>query len=156
MGVAMAKAIFISLVTVFVLFPVILLYCYPLIDKTAHKSLLPDFEKFGRFVTKLMVPAVLVFVLFIIPCNLGQKENFFSYGSSQIFSTDTQIGIDTKKIEDIFGKSNNLVLMVPKGDLQKESQLSKDLHNMPRYLAYFHMWIIQGQKFQWIMWIMIL
>lgn len=25
----------------------------------------------------------------------------------------------------------NLVLMVPKGDLQKESQLSKDLHNMP-------------------------
>ena len=66
MGLAMAKAIFISLVTVFVLFPVILLYCYPLIDKTAHKSLLPDFEKFGRFVTKLMVPAVLVFVLFII------------------------------------------------------------------------------------------
>lgn len=131
MGLAMAKAIFISLVTVFVLFPVILLYCYPLIDKTAHKSLLPDFEKFGRFVTKLMVPAVLVFVLFIIPCNLGQKENFFSYGSSQIFSTDTQIGSDTKKIEDIFGKSNNLVLMVPKGDLQKESQLSKDLHNMP-------------------------
>ena len=131
MGLAMAKAIFISLVTVFVLFPVILLYCYPLIDKTAHKSLLPDFEKFGIFVTKLMVPAVLVFVLFIIPCNLGQKENFFSYGSSQIFSTDTQIGSDTKKIEDIFGKSNNLVLMVPKGDLQKESQLSKDLHNMP-------------------------
>ena len=131
MGLAMAKAIFISLVTVFVLFPVILLYCYPLIDKTAHKSLLPNFEKFGRFVTKLMVPAVLVFVLFIIPCNLGQKENFFSYGSSQIFSTDTQIGSDTKKIEDIFGKSNNLVLMVPKGDLQKESQLSKDLHNMP-------------------------
>ena len=39
MGLAMAKAIFISLVTVFVLFPVILLYCYPLIDKTAHKSL---------------------------------------------------------------------------------------------------------------------
>ena len=131
MGLAMAKAIFISLVTVFVLFPVILLYCYPLIDKTAHKSLLPDFEKFGRFVTKLMVPAVLVFVLFIIPCNLGQKENFFSYGSSQIFSTDTQIGSDTKKIEDTFGKSNNLVLMVPKGNLQKESQLSKDLHNMP-------------------------
>ena len=131
MGLAMAKAIFISLVTVFVLFPVILLYCYPLIDKTAHKSLLPDFGKFGRFVTKLMVPAVLVFVLFIIPCNLGQKENFFSYGSSQIFSTDTQIGSDTKKIEDTFGKSNNLVLMVPKGDLQKESQLSKDLHNMP-------------------------
>ena len=131
MGLAMAKAIFLSLITVFVLFPVVLLYCYPLIDKTKHKSFLPDFGKFGQFVTKLMVPAVLVFVLFIIPCNLGQKENFFSYGSSQIFSTDTQIGRDTKIIEDTFGKSNNLVLMVPKGDLEKETELSKKLHDMP-------------------------
>ena len=131
MGLAMAKAIFLSLITVFVLFPVVFLYCYPLIDKTKHKSFLPDFGKFGQFVTKLMVPAVLVFVLFIIPCNLGQKENFFSYGSSQIFSTDTQIGRDTKIIEDTFGKSNNLVLMVPKGDLEKETELSKKLHDMP-------------------------
>ena len=131
MGLAMAKAIFLSLITVFVLFPVVLLYCYPLIDKTKHKSFLTDFGKFGQFVTKLMVPAVLVFVLFIIPCNLGQKENFFSYGSSQIFSTDTQIGRDTKIIEDTFGKSNNLVLMVPKGDLEKETELSKKLHDMP-------------------------
>ena len=131
MGLAMAKAIFLSLITVFVLFPVVLLYCYPIIDKTKHKSFLPDFGKFGQFVTKLMVPAVLVFVLFIIPCNLGQKENFFSYGSSQIFSTDTQIGRDTKIIEDTFGKSNNLVLMVPKGDLEKETELSKKLHDMP-------------------------
>ena len=131
MGLAMAKAIFLSLITVFVLFPVVLLYCYPLIDKTKHKSFLPDFGKFGQFVTKLMVPAVLVFVLFIIPCNLGQKEHFFSYGSSQIFSTDTQIGRDTKIIEDTFGKSNNLVLMVPKGDLEKETELSKKLHDMP-------------------------
>ena len=131
MGLAMAKAIFLSLITVFVLFPVVLLYCYPLIDKTKHKSFLPDFGKFGQFVTKLMVPAVLVFVLFIIPCNLGQKENFFSYGSSKLFSENTQIGRDTKIIEDTFGKSNNLVLMVPKGDLEKETELSKKLHDMP-------------------------
>lgn len=132
MGLAMAKAIFLSLITVFVLFPVVLLYCYPLIDKTRHKSFLPDFGKFGQFVTKLMVPAVLAFVLSIIPCNLGQKENLFSYGSSQIFSTDTQIGRDKKIIEDTFGKSNNLVLMVPKGDLEKETKLIEKLHEMPQ------------------------
>lgn len=28
-------------------------------------------------------------------------------------------------------KSNNLVLMVPKGDLEKETELSKKLHDMP-------------------------
>lgn len=132
MGIAMAKAIFLSLVTVFVLFPVILLYFYPLIDKTKHRYLMPDFDKFGRFVTKIMIPAVIIFAILILPCNLGQKMNQFSYGSSQLFSTNTQIGRDTKKIEDTFGKSNNLVLMLPKGDLQKEVELSDKLHDIPQ------------------------
>lgn len=132
MGVAMAKAIFLSLLTVFVLFPVILLYFYPLIDKTKHRYLMPDFDKFGRFVTKIMIPAVIIFAILILPCNLGQKMNQFSYGSSQLFSTNTQIGRDTKKIEDTFGKSNNLVLMLPKGDLQKEVELSDKLHDIPQ------------------------
>ncbi|MDO5010410.1 MAG: MMPL family transporter [Intestinibacter bartlettii] len=131
MGIAMAKAILISLITVFVLFPVLLLYFYPLIDKTRHKSLVPDFEKFGRVVIKLMIPAVLVFVILILPTNKGQQMNSFSYGSSKIFSTDTQIGRDTNKIEQTFGKSNNLVLMVPRGDLQKETELSDELHQIP-------------------------
>lgn len=132
MGVAMAKAIFLSLVTVFVLFPVILLYFYPLIDKTRHRYLLPDFNKFRKIVTKFMIPAVIIFAILIVPCNLAQKINQFSYGSSQLFSINTQIGSDTKKIEDTFGKSNNLVLMIPKGNLKKEIKLSDKLHDIPQ------------------------
>ena len=131
MGLSMAKAILLSLITVFVLYPVILLYCYPLIDKTRHKYIIPDFGKFGKAVTKMMVPAVLIFLLLVVPCNLGQQKNFFSYGSSQIFSTNTQIGKDREKIEGTFGKSNNLVLMVEKGNLEKETELSDKLHEIP-------------------------
>ena len=132
MGIAMAKAITLSLITVFVLFPVILLYFYPLIDKTRHKYIVPDFEKFSKVVMKVMLPAVIVFFILIVPCNLAQKINSFSYGSSKLFSENTQIGRDTKKIDIIFGKSNNLVLMVPKGDLQKETELSDKLHEIPQ------------------------
>ena len=132
MGIAMAKAITLSLITVFVLFPVILLYFYPLIDKTRHKYIVPDFEKFSKVVMKVMLPAVIVFFILIVPCNLAQKINSFSYGSSKLFSENTQIGRDTKKIDSIFGKSNNLVLMVPKGDLQKETELSDKLHEIPQ------------------------
>ena len=131
MGIAMAKAITLSLITVFVLFPVILLYFYPLIDKTRHKYIVPDFEKFSKVVMKVMLPAVIVFFILIVPCNLAQKINSFSYGSSKLFRENTQIGRDTKKIDSIFGKSNNLVLMVPKGDLQKETELSDKLHEIP-------------------------
>ena len=132
MGIAMAKAITLSLITVFVLFPVVLLYFYPLIDKTRHKYIVPDFEKFSKVVMKVMLPAVIVFFILIVPCNLAQKINSFSYGSSKLFSENTQIGRDTKKIDSIFGKSNNLVLMVPKGDLQKETELSDKLHEIPQ------------------------
>lgn len=132
MGIAMAKAITLSLITVFVLFPVILLYFYPLIDKTRHKYIVPDFEKFSKVVMKVMLPAVIVFFILIVPCNLAQKINSFSYGSSKLFSENTQIGRDTKKIDSIFGKSNNLVLMVQKGDLQKETELSDKLHEIPQ------------------------
>ena len=125
------RAITLSLITVFVLFPVILLYFYPLIDKTRHKYIVPDFEKFSKVVMKVMLPAVIVFFILIVPCNLAQKINSFSYGSSKLFSENTQIGRDTKKIDSIFGKSNNLVLMVPKGDLQKETELSDKLHEIP-------------------------
>lgn len=132
MGIAMAKAIFLSLITVFVLYPVILLYFYPLIDKTKHRYIVPDFKKFGKVVTKFMIPAVIIFFILTVPCNLAQKQNEFSYGSSQLFSINTQIGRDTKKIEDTFGKSNNLVLMVPRGELSKEAKLSENLHKIPQ------------------------
>ena len=120
MGLAMAKGIMLSLVTVFVLLPVITLYCYPLIDKTEHKLFLPSFDKFGRFVSKIMIPAVFVFLLLLMPSYKGQSINSFYYGASNLFGVETQLGSDTEKIDNNFGKSNNLVLMVPKGDLENE------------------------------------
>lgn len=132
MGLAMAKGIVLSLITVFVLLPALILYCYPLIDKTEHKSFMPSFEKFGKFVSKIMIPAVMIFIVTVIPSYKGQTRNDFSYGASKIFGLETQLGSDTKKIEDKFGKSNNLVLMVPKGNLENEKKLSDEIKEIPQ------------------------
>ena len=131
MGLAMAKGIMLSLITVFTLLPVITLYCYPLIDKTEHKLLIPSFEKFGKVVNKIMIPAVVIFILLVAPSRIGQGSNEFSYGSSEIFGVETQLGSDTKKINDKFGEANNLVIMVPKGDLEKEKKLSDEIKDIP-------------------------
>lgn len=131
MGIVMAKGIMFSLITVFTLLPVITLYFYPLIDKTEHKSFMPSFEKFGKVVSKMMIPALVVFLLLLMPSHKGQNSNSFYYGSSKLFGVETQIGSDTQKIQETFGKSNNLVLMVPKGDLKREKELSDNLNNIP-------------------------
>ena len=127
MGIVMAKAIVFSLITVLVLLPVITLYACKLIDKTTHKSLVPEFNGFAKVVYKLMIPMIILFSITIVPFRLAQAENSFDYGSSKIFNETTKLGSDTVKIEDKFGKSNTLVLMVPRGDFATETKLSNEL-----------------------------
>ena len=45
LGLALAKGIVISLITVFVFMPVFILYTYKWIDKSAHRSFMPSFKK---------------------------------------------------------------------------------------------------------------
>ena len=69
----------------------------------------------------------------LIPCYLAQQNNKFYYGSSNIFGEEnTQVGKDRVKIESIFGKSNQMVLLVPKGDFATETKLSNALHELPQ------------------------
>lgn len=131
MGIVMAKAIALSLLTVLVLLPVLTLYCYKIIDKTEHKLLIPKFDKFAKLVNKIMIPLLIIFSIVIIPSYLAQTKNSFDYGASRIFDESTKLGSDTKLIEDTFGKSNTLVLMVPKGDFVIEKELSNELKEMP-------------------------
>lgn len=132
MGIVMAKAIALSLITVLVLLPVLTLYCYKIIDKTKHRAFLPKFDKFSKLISKVMIPVSLVFIFIIAPAYLAQKNNSFYYGSSKIFNESTQLGRDTALIEDTFGKSNMAVLMVPKGDFATETKLSNELKSIPQ------------------------
>lgn len=127
LGLALAKGIAISLLTVFLFMPGVILLTFPLIEKTVHKPLLPSFLKFGKFVRKVTLPLVVLFVVLIVPSYIASINNDYYYGSSHIFSTGTQYGDDTAKIEEIFGESDNYVLMVPKGDETSERNLTLDL-----------------------------
>lgn len=42
------------------------------------------------------------------------------------------MGQDTQAIEDMFGKSDTYVAMVPRGDLEKEQELSSALQEIPQ------------------------
>ena len=130
-GLVLTKGIAISLITVFVFTPGLVLMTYKLIDKTMHRSLLPSFKGFGRFVRKITIPAVCIFVLIIGPAFHFSNQNDFYFGSSHIFGAGTLYGDETQEIEDSFGQSDSYVLMVPKGNTAKETELSKDLQKIP-------------------------
>ena len=132
LGLALAKGIAISLIVVFVFMPVFILATYPFIDKTRHRSFLPSFEGLGKVVCKVMLPCVCVFAILIAPSYLASNSNSFYYGASHIFGIKTQLGADTAEIEDIFGKTDTYVLMIPKSSTATQKELSEQLHTLPQ------------------------
>lgn len=132
LGLALAKGIAISLVTVFIFMPGLILLSYNWMDRTKHRSFLPSFHKFGTLISKIMVPCVCVFVIVIVPAYLSSINNDYYYGASHIFGKGTELGDDTAAIEDAFGKSDTYVLLVPRGDTAKETKLSAALKEIPQ------------------------
>ncbi len=130
LGLALAKGVAISLITVFIFMPALILGTYKFIDKTKHKSFMPSFKGFGRFVSHIMIPMAIIFAIVIVPSYLASNANSFYYGASHIFGSDTKLGSDTNKIEDIFGKQDTYVLMVPKSNTATQKELSDALHDI--------------------------
>ena len=111
LGRALAKGIGISLLTVFLFMPGIILFCYRLMDKLSHRRLLPSFEKFGKLVSKITIPLAILFCVLMLPTFYASNNNSYYYGSSHIFGAGTRYGDDTKYIEDTFGIKDTYVLI---------------------------------------------
>ena len=131
LGISLAKGIVLSLITVFVLLPVLVLKTYKILEKTRHKALLPEFKKFGRIVSKVMVALVIIFSIVIVPSFLAQTKNSYYYGAEHIFGLDTKLGQDREKIDEKFGQSNTMVLMVANDDRTKQIEMSTKLQEIP-------------------------
>lgn len=131
LGLALAKGVAISLITVFGFMPALILTTYKWLDKTKHKMFMPEFKKFGGVVYRIAIPMVCVFAVLIVPAYLASNANDYYFGSSNIFGEETQLGADTAMVEEVFGKGDTYVLLVPRDDLSTQTKLSEELHTLP-------------------------
>ena len=131
LGLALAKGVVLSLVTVFTFMPALTLAAYQWMDKTYHRPLLPSFDKFGRFVARIMLPMALVLVILMVPSYLASNSNQYYYGAAHMFGENTRLGADTAAIEETFGRSDTYVVLVPEGDTATQQKLSDALHAIP-------------------------
>ncbi|MGN0338879.1 MAG: RND family transporter [Lachnospira sp.] len=131
LGRALAKGVAISLITVFIFMPALIMAVYPLIEKTRHKNLMPQFTFLGKAIQHIMIPLVFVFLVVAIPSFLASNSNSYYYGASHIYGSDTKLGQDTDEIIDIFGQSDTYVLLVPNGNNEEQKKLSDELRDIP-------------------------
>ncbi|MBS3680867.1 RND family transporter [Ornithinibacillus massiliensis] len=129
LGLNLVKGIVLSFISVMVFLPALTLLFYKWIDKTQHKPLLPAFKNIGKRVVKGKVPSLLIVFILLVPAFLAQGQTNFIYGIGDQ-PESTRAGSDIAKIEEVFGKSTQMVLLVPKGDIAKEEALVRELEDM--------------------------
>ena len=112
-----------------VLLPALTLSVYKLIDKTRHRALLPSFKNVNKVLSKFAIPAIVVVVLILVPAFLGQGHTRFTYGDNNDDIT-TRSGRDNLEIQEEFGKSTVVALLVPRGDVAKELELCTELKTL--------------------------
>ncbi len=130
LGLALAKGVAISLITVFLFTPALLLTVYRLTDRLRHRTPKLRLAGMGRVIHKLTIPLTVAFVLVIAPAFLASSSNEYYYGSSHTFGENTQLGTDTAAIEEVFGQSDTYVLLVPGTDTATQTALSNSLHEL--------------------------
>lgn len=130
LGLNLVKGILLSFITVTVFLPAFTLTCYKFIDKTKHRSFIPGLKGSGTFLLKIRIPFLILAAVIVLPCFLAQSKTEFVYGSS-VTKSDQRTARDSEMIENRFGKENVLVLLVPKGETGKESELCASLSDIP-------------------------
>ena len=131
LGIVLAKGIVFSLASVMLLLPVITIYTYKIIDKTHHKSFMPSFNKFSKFSMKIGPVVLIVVALSVVPSYLAQSKNHFTYGASSMASDDeSDVGKAIIETDNIFGKSNQLVFMIPANDVASEKEIVDKLYEI--------------------------
>lgn len=131
MGIILAKAIVLSLVTVFFLMPGLLLNFSKAIDRTHHKSFVPNITMVGRFcvATRFIVPPLLI--LGLVAAFYFSNRAFYVYDVSSLEAkTMSENKFSAAMVNQEFGKVNQLAVLVPNGDYEQEARALRALERL--------------------------
>lgn len=134
LGINLAKGIAISLITVMILLPALTLVFCKIIDKTKHRPFMPKWKTLSRIIVKIRIPVMVLVMLMIVPAFLAQYQNNFTYGLGEL-NPKSEAGKDLKEINDAYGRSNTIVLLVPRGDFESELKVTLEIQKFDNIIS---------------------
>ncbi len=131
MGIVLIKAILLSLLSVFLLMPGLLVVFSPLIDKTHHKNFVPKINFLGKavYATRFIMPVIFIGVA-IFAFSFSQKANYVYAQESTESIRKNVAQINAERIDSLFGRNNVMAIIVPSGDYNKEAKLIQDVSEL--------------------------
>lgn len=133
LGLALAKGVIFSFISVLFLLPALVLSLDKWIEKTSHRHFLPSFKSVGILV-KSMRYVVLVLIIVAPFFYVAQRNNDFIYGNAD-YDKGSREQRDKETILDKFGDELSLAIMVPRGQMGKEKSMEEELKDIPGVLG---------------------
>ena len=130
-GVVMAKGVVIGAICCVTLLPSLILIFDKWIDKTTHKSIIPDLSNASHFITKHYKAAILIFLILLFPAVYGNNNTQIYYNIDKSLPQSLPSNVANKKLSDDFHMSNIHMVMLKSGMSAKEkSQMQKKIEQV--------------------------
>lgn len=128
MAVCLIRAILLSLLAVFLLMPGLIMLFGKAMDKTKHKSFIPDIPFVGKFAYKTRYVMPVLFLIVIVAAYLIQSHCPYVYGYTMLETpVQSNAMLVDELIDESFGTDNFVAMIVPAGNYDKEKRLLREL-----------------------------
>ena len=113
-GVVMAKGVVFGLITVFTLFPALLLTFDNIISKTRHKRLFPEFKRIQKFTVKNYLVMFVIFIILVIPAVIGNRNYQVYYKLDDALPADLPFHVANSELAEKFGIVSPEIILLDK------------------------------------------
>lgn len=132
MGIVLIKAIVMSMLSVFLLMPGLLVLFSKLIDKTHHRSFVPRISLWGKLTVKTRYVIPPLFLIIAAAAFVFANRCPYVYGYSTLDTVkQNESKIADKMVASTFGTDNLVAMLVPSGNYEKEAKLLNAISALP-------------------------
>ena len=128
LGMVLSKGIVCSLLTVFLLMPGLIMMFPKALERTAHKTLLPDLTPWGNFLMKTRLIFVILFVIIVPFAIFCSSKTVYSFNDSTIDElVPSESRSAMRKISQTFTDTTVVALIVPAEDFASEKAIIQEI-----------------------------
>lgn len=113
-GIVMAKGVVLGVICAITIFPAILLVCDGAIEKTKHRTILPQFTKVQNFIVKYRKVFLILFAILLIPVYLLQTKTEVYYKLDSSIPENYEYSEATTKLREDFGMESQMIILAKK------------------------------------------
>lgn len=130
-GIVMSKGVVIGVICCIIFLPALILQCDGIIEKTKHKSLIPNLTKASHWITKHHVIFVVIFLVLLVPAIYGNSHTKIYYNIDKSLPQTLDSAVANKKLNDEFNMNNVHMVLLKNGlDAKDKSAMIKEIEDV--------------------------